>query len=57
MFPEPVTFPSSAELIQDLFLARLTPKLRGMYNRWTGQGPISQKDLSPDLGLNLRLWS
>ena len=23
MFPEPVTFPSSAELIQDLFLARL----------------------------------
>ena len=21
------------------------------------QGPISQRDLSPDLGLNLRLWS
>ena len=29
MLPEPVTFPSSAKLIQDLFLARLIPKLRG----------------------------
>ena len=31
MFPELVTFPPSAELIQDLFLARFIPKLRGVY--------------------------
>ena len=36
MFSEPVIFPSGAELIQDLFLARLISKLRGMYNHWTG---------------------
>ena len=36
MFSEPVIFPSGAKLIQDLFLARLIPKLRGMYNHWTG---------------------
>ena len=36
MFPQPVTFHSSAEQIQYLILARLIPKLRGMYNHWTG---------------------
>ena len=32
-------------------------KMKGFYVPFNSQGPISQRDLSPDLDLNLRLWS
>ena len=45
MFPEPVTFHSSVELIQDL-LARVISKLRGMYNHWSNKHTVKKEEFS-----------